>query len=361
MGNLTHVTSVQYELQEILGEGSSAVVYKALRTDSKLGLQQTVAMKILKSQKLVDVWKREFHSLSQMRSKYCVQIFGFECWNRQPALILEHVDGVALSSFHELVNCEVGEILAQIQNGLRDLHDQGMFHGDLSLENVLVDSQGQIHLLDFGLGNTDDLGNYATLQFAAPEVLRGSKPNVKSDLYSLARLEQALLQKVSAHEQRRLYTNLSEDPAQRDWVALSENSQARQMLAERVRSLRSSPTRAIPTRTFRSPLGHPRRSLLHGALAVVIVFLLALTPHVQSHSLTDRSGPTGLASYSILTKRWYHIFVDGEDRGFTPIGTHRVSAGVRTIRWQGTQSSGQRTLTLLPGQNTVLQDSFFEK
>jgi serine/threonine protein kinase len=361
MRNVTHITSVRFELQEILGQGSSAVVYKALRTDTELGLQQTVALKILKSQNLVEAWKREFRSLSQVRSKYCVQVFGFECWNQRPALVLEFVDGLPLEEIPDLTSEQVREVLAQIQNGLRDLHDQGLFHGDLSLHNVLLDRTGQVHLLDFGLGNTSESANFATLQFAAPEIVEGQTPDYKSDLYSLARIEQVLLQAISNFERLTMHQNLAGDRASRDWLDLAEDPRVRQALAERVDQLKKKRLPTPTTLTHRVAIHRWSRSLRTFALGSVIFFLLALTPHVQSHSWRESDEPPGRSTVAIVTKHWYRVSVNGKDRGFTPMAAEQCAAGPIVIQWKGAKSSGQRTLTLLPGQNTVLQDSFFEQ
>src|SRR4051812_3207675 len=71
-------SAVSYSLMEHLGEGLNSTVYKAVRFDPFHHLKQTVALKVLKSKNLVDIWKSEFASLEKVACKHCVRVFGFE-------------------------------------------------------------------------------------------------------------------------------------------------------------------------------------------------------------------------------------------------------------------------------------------
>jgi len=91
----------------------------------------------------------------------------------------------------------------QLIEGLRSLHRLEMFHQDLKPDNILIDHQGIVKLIDFGstriagLGEIDDGLDHnlpqGTMNYAAPEVLRGEACNKRSDLYSLGVLVYELL------------------------------------------------------------------------------------------------------------------------------------------------------------------------
>ncbi len=366
--------STQYEVQDYIGRGHSAEVYRAIRVDHSLGLQQTVALKILNDKTLVDELRREFESLAQIRSRYCVQLFGFENWQNRPTLVLEYVDGVDLETLHHegLEESEITELLRQIQCGLLDLSEQGLFHGDLSLRNVLVDKSGTVRLVDYGHANYSEDHMSVTVDYVAPEIFKMQKPNLKSDLFSLARLEQFLRLSGSATAIL-FYQNLNEDPEQRKLLQLEENMAARESIKKRVleMKLRQLSRRAS---TLRIIFGASNKTKIVQQLSIAAIVCLTFIlpqsqsstiPHLQ-HKIVARplepakskivlAQPVNL---SIRTKNWMQVEINGQNLGYTPVLT-KISPGPIHIRWQGAKSRGQRTLTLLEGQNKVLSDSFF--
>lgn len=364
------VPNLRYELVDQIGEGSHARVYKALRTDVQFGLQQTVAIKILKSQKWVDNWKREFASLSQIRSPYCVQIFGFESWKGQPALILEYIEGLPLQDLVDISHGEIDEILRQVQEGLKDLAGQGSFHGDLSPANILVDVKGRIRLVDFGLGNTSESEVSTTLEYAAPELLIGGRPNLQSDLFALARIEQKLRARLAPVTCLMMAANLSDSPTARVVQFIGENAAAQSQLAARVyQSLQAQGRNAAATAQITlQPTYFSRYQyafLLFIAVVIGLTFAsMSLLRPPQSQTIPSISAtiepPKELAQVSVHTKSWLRISINGKDYGFTPIRKVSITSGPALIQWKGLRAAGQRTLTLRPNQNTVLSDTFFQ-
>ncbi len=80
---------------------------------------------------------------------------------------------------------EIRIVLAQMISGLQVLHERGIFHGDLKLENVLLTlPEGRIKLADFGLSSLTGKASHGTPDYMAPEQLKGFK-SVASDCWSL--------------------------------------------------------------------------------------------------------------------------------------------------------------------------------
>lgn len=85
------------------------------------------------------------------------------------------------------------EIMLQAAAGLGTAHDQGLVHGDVKPENIMVTSEGVVKILDFGLvqfANTEKLlaeGDpiYGTPLYIPPERVRGEPEDFRSDIYSL--------------------------------------------------------------------------------------------------------------------------------------------------------------------------------
>lgn len=87
---------------------------------------------------------------------------------------------------------QVRELTEQIATGLQALHRQEMVHQDLRPENVLIDSNGLAHVIDFGATRVAGLAEtegvqpmLGSLQFAAPEYFLGEQGDLRSDIFSL--------------------------------------------------------------------------------------------------------------------------------------------------------------------------------
>ena len=247
------VPRIRLHLRKVIGEGGQGRVYEAVRLDPSTNLRQTVAVKLLHSRTSVDLWRKEFSSLAEVRSPYCVRVLSFERVRGRPALILEHVRGVSLTEWHR---AQIGspecrdEILAQVHAGLRDLRAQGSYHGDLSPNNVMIDDRGGIRLLDFGLANGHGADLRCTPEFAAPERLRGAPPEYASDLYSLGQLQTFL----GGPRSPELF---AEDPAPARGADRSPRRHARRRARARGQRL---PHRAGPRRQ----VGHPNAAAQFG-------------------------------------------------------------------------------------------------
>ena len=85
------------------------------------------------------------------------------------------------------------DLLLQTCEALHYLHRRGIFHRDLKPDNALVDQEGQVKLLDFGLAipkadldSAEDMDEIAgTMAYIAPEALQGGHPTAGHDLYAV--------------------------------------------------------------------------------------------------------------------------------------------------------------------------------
>ncbi|MGF1900717.1 protein kinase domain-containing protein, partial [Aliivibrio sifiae] len=98
-------------------------------------------------------------------------------------------------------------------NCLLHCHKRGVIHGDLKPSNILISNNNELHLFDFSISrNIDpDKNNFAinfsqvhawSGDYAAPEVLQGNAPTIKSDLYSLSILLYKLLLRTHPYQQK---------------------------------------------------------------------------------------------------------------------------------------------------------------
>lgn len=338
--------SIQFQLQDLLGEGSQGCVFKALRVDRETGMQQAVAVKILHSKTAVDLWKKEFDSLSRVRSPYCVSVLSFERIEGRPALVLELVDGISLNDLGStclLTPALIEEIIAQIQIGLEDLRAQGTVHGDLSPNNVMIDESGRIRLLDFGLANCE---HRLTPDFASPERLTGTAPDFAADLFSLGRIEQFLrgVKLSSTQPSPYLYTIAS----LRHVRDIQTQPPRQAMLAATIQELRARRRVRQHTRTVGPfTVGRSSKGWILSVLACAWVF-----------ATSGASQAIQLASgfVSLRTQNWHYFLVDGTPVGYAPITVQLKAGKTHRLEWISSQGRGSRELSLKRDEHLIFAD-----
>ncbi len=343
MEDITQPQTISYKLQECLGQGLNSCVYKALREDRGLHISQPVAIKILNSENHVDIWKKEFLSLSKVRSKHCVAVLGFDWIERQPALILELVEGLNLADLTrhvELDEDQVGEIAAQIRQGLEDLSQEGLSHGDLSLNNIMINEQGCVQLLDFGMANFSEVQTQTTVEFASPAVLAGEKPDLQTDLYSLSLIVKKLLGTLNSQNiEKRLQQKSS--------------AQIQTRLADCVKQARLRRLQSPQTMAFSRPRPSHQNARFLRRFVIFLILTWGLT-------LRGETAVEARPSYlTIRSDRWIVVKINGQNQGYAPFEAKAVAAGVVEIDYQHSRGAGHRTLTIRKGQHIVLENSFF--
>lgn len=337
--------AVSYSLMEQLGEGLNSVVYKAVRSDPFDQLNQTVALKILKSKNLVESWKSEFASLVEVVCKHCVRVYGFDWVDGKPALVLEYVNGISLRQLclaGPVPTAVANEILAQIQVGLLSLKEKGLCHGDLSPNNIMIDEAGLVRLLDFGWANHLHGRVQTTFAFAAPELLDGGTPNFQADLYSLGQIERMLTKRTS--------NRMSVDPNDRTIFEQPSLEAIRAKLAKRVRHVREHQNRFRQMAT-RSIVFTKKVPIPILRIVAVLLILLAL-PH--STSFAEKNDHWG--AVKIRTTGWTKLKIDGRDIGFAPKDLLLSSQQKHTLSWETRAHKGQLQIEISPGQEKRVHD-----
>lgn len=354
MKRLTSTRPIVYEQLSKLGEGTFSTVYKALRRDSEFDIQQHVALKILKSQIAIENWRGEFEALEKVNSDKCVRVIGWDVLDEKPTLVLEWVDGLTLNTLvrqTEVRQQLIDELSLQIYEGLQDIHRSGVIHGDLSLQNVMITRNGKIKLLDFGLSKAKT--KMFTPEFAAPELLNGETATIASDLYSLGRLREFLERRAKLPLSFTTKQLLKVNPDERHFDLLfNPNESERFAYQSDISLLVQSPS------PFKPHIEAPQ-TRMHGGVSTFfrnILLLLLTTAALGSASATHDIRDGVLV---VRTEKWYSIAVDGQKAGYSPLEMNLKPNSSHTVEWQSANSHGQRTLTLKPGQNMVITDTFF--
>lgn len=199
-----------YRLLSPIGEGGMSSVWLAERTDGVM--RRKIALKLphwWALSKLTERASQEREILASLEHPNIGRLYDAGITDDgRPYLALEYIEGKAIDIYcseHKLdVRARV-TLIAQIARAVAYAHSRLIVHRDLKPSNILVDAQGNVHLLDFGIAKLIEEGSAAnkaltqvgvrvlTPEYASPEQITGSPITTESDVYSLGVVAYELL------------------------------------------------------------------------------------------------------------------------------------------------------------------------
>jgi len=194
------ILASRYRLEQLLGEGGMGLVFAAV--DQQLG--RRVALKLIRDDlndaPARDRFLREAQSAAVLTHRNACQLFEVAEHEGRPFLVLEFLDGEALST--RLTRGRMGKeeaaaVLFPVMDALIEFHAAGLIHRDLKPSNVFLTPHGA-KLLDFGLARRTERDDAmtapaltapgaiaGTLRYMAPEQLTGDPIDVRTDVFAL--------------------------------------------------------------------------------------------------------------------------------------------------------------------------------
>ncbi len=201
-----------YRIVREIGRGGMGAVYLAERADGQF--EQQVAIKVIKrgmdTDEILARFRRERQILAHLQHSHMARLLdGGVTSDGRPYLVMEHVTGIPITRHCEAHGLSVESRLRLFQVVCRAVgraHQSLVVHRDIKPSHVLVDDQGEVKLLDFGIAKllqedpergaadiTRAGSRFVTREYASPELLRGEPVGTASDVYQLGLLLYELL------------------------------------------------------------------------------------------------------------------------------------------------------------------------
>jgi Protein kinase domain len=189
-----------YRVISRLGEGGMGTVYRA--TDTML--DRDVALKVLRPElarqaALVERFRAEAVALARLRHEHIAALYGLDRQGEELVMVMEYVSGETLESrlarTGRMSWQESIPILRGVLAALGHAHVRGVVHRDIKPANVMIDGEGVVKVMDFGIArlmgeNRQTRAGVAigTPSYMAPEQLRGEDVDGRTDLYAAGAL-----------------------------------------------------------------------------------------------------------------------------------------------------------------------------
>lgn len=187
----------QYKIVEKLGEGGMGAVYKGIDTM----LDREVAIKALRPElasqtAIVERFRSEAVTLAKLNHPNIATLYALFRQGDELYMVLEYVRGQSLDQILSrrgaLDADEFIPVFCQILDGINHAHDYGIIHRDIKPANMMLTETGQLKVLDFGIARLlgsnrmTRAGNIiGTLEYMAPEQVKGLETDARSDTYAL--------------------------------------------------------------------------------------------------------------------------------------------------------------------------------
>ncbi|MHC4946567.1 MAG: tetratricopeptide repeat protein [Planctomycetota bacterium] len=198
----------KYHLERIISSGGMGTVYEAMQEHPK----RTVAVKVMKqgivSRSALRRFEYEAQIMANLTHPHIAQVieagtYGGEAAVDAPFLVMEYItEALPITQYvriNELPTKDRLALFLQVCEAVHYGHQKGVIHRDLKPSNILVDGQGQVKVIDFGIARATDsdlamttvqteIGQLlGTLQYMSPEQCEAdpSKLDIRSDIYAL--------------------------------------------------------------------------------------------------------------------------------------------------------------------------------
>jgi eukaryotic-like serine/threonine-protein kinase len=187
----------RFEILEMIGIGGMGAVYKAHDRD----IDRVIALKCIRQElashtEVVKRFTQELLLARQISHKNVIRIFDVRDSGGVKFITMEYVEGRDLGSIMEergkLPAREAIGIMRQVCAGLAAAHAEDVVHRDLKPSNIMIEPNGRVVVMDFGLARAQDQdlmtqtgAIMGTFQYMSPEQAKGTKAEAPSDIFTV--------------------------------------------------------------------------------------------------------------------------------------------------------------------------------
>jgi len=183
----------QYRVLSELGTGGMGVVYRAV----DLLLEREVAVKRLRSEyaaspSVMERFRKEARLQAKLNHPNIAQLYTLLQDGDSLCLVMEFIDGTVLRNFMPMPWQSAVPVVLQILEALDYAHRRGVLHRDIKPENILIDHEGTVKVMDFGIAHalgaarlTRERVVIGTLEYMPPERILNREMDQRSDVYSV--------------------------------------------------------------------------------------------------------------------------------------------------------------------------------
>ena len=187
----------RYEILKLLGHGGMGAVYQAKDRE----LDRVVALKVIRPDlagrpDILQRFKQELILARQVTHKNVIRIFDLGEADGIKFITMQFIEGQDLKTLlvqkGKFAVEEAVGIVQQVCLALEAAHAEGVVHRDLKPQNIMVDEQGKVSVMDFGIARSVEFGGMTqtgalmgTPEYMSPEQVRGERVDARSDLFTL--------------------------------------------------------------------------------------------------------------------------------------------------------------------------------
>jgi predicted Ser/Thr protein kinase len=191
------VVKDKYKVYDEVGSGGIATVYVArdLKTNEMVAVK-VIHPHVAKDPNTVKRFEREANLLMSLADPHLVRVYDYGIEEDRHYLVMEYVGGRTLKAIIKeegpLAIDRTLDIAQQVAEGLSVIHRQGVIHRDIKPQNLMVQTDGTLKVMDFGIARMADLSALTqsgflvgTPHYISPEQAMGQRVDHRSDIYSL--------------------------------------------------------------------------------------------------------------------------------------------------------------------------------
>ncbi len=188
----------QYEIIEEIGKGGMATVYRAYQPSADRFVAVKVIHRAISADPVsLERFQREARLVTKLEHPHLLPIYDYDGANDPPYIVMRYLESGTLKDVLErgaLPQAEIVYMLRQVASAMDYAHRRGVIHRDIKPSNIMLDSEGNAFLTDFGIARMIEAGQNVTQSgyavgtpgYMSPEQGMGSdKIDHRADIYSL--------------------------------------------------------------------------------------------------------------------------------------------------------------------------------